>query len=64
MNEDDGFLELGEIVQLNLNSDLVVLSSCRSGLGRIDAAEGIIGMQKAFIDAGSRSVSCFFVGCE
>ena len=55
-DEDDGFLELGEIVQLNLNSDLVVLSSCRSGLGRIDAAEGIIGMQKAFIDAGSRSV--------
>lgn len=55
-DEDDGFLELGEIVSLNLNSDLVVLSSCRSGLGRIDAAEGIIGMQKAFIDAGSRSV--------
>lgn len=55
-DEDDGFLELGEIVQLNLNSDLVVLSSCRSGLGRIDAAEGIIGMQKAFMDAGSKSV--------
>jgi CHAT domain-containing protein/Tfp pilus assembly protein PilF len=55
-DDDDGFLELGEIIQLNLNSDLVVLSSCRSGLGRIDAAEGIIGMQKAFIDAGSRSV--------
>lgn len=55
-DEDDGFLELGEIVQLNLNSDLVVLSSCRSGLGRIDAAEGIIGMQKAFFEAGSKSV--------
>lgn len=55
-DKDDGFLELGEIVQLNLNSDLVVLSSCRSGLGRVDAAEGIIGMQKAFIDAGSKSV--------
>jgi len=53
---DDGFLELGEIVQLGLNSELVVLSSCRSGLGRIDAAEGIIGMQKAFFEAGSKSV--------
>lgn len=53
---DDGFLELGEIIQLNLNSELVVLSSCRSGLGRIDEAEGIIGMQKAFFDAGSKSV--------
>lgn len=55
-NLDDGFLELGEIVQLNLNSELVVLSSCRSGLGKIDEAEGVIGMQKAFFDAGSKSV--------
>lgn len=53
---EDGFLELGEIVQLGLNSEMVVLSSCRSGLGRVDAAEGIIGMQKAFFEAGSKSV--------
>lgn len=55
-NKDDGFLELGEIVQLKLNTDLVVLSSCRSGLGKLDEAEGIIGMQKAFFEAGSKSV--------
>ncbi len=55
-DEDDGFLELGEIVQLNLNSEMVVLSSCRSGLGKSDEAEGVIGMQKAFFDAGSKSV--------
>ncbi len=53
---EDGFLELGEIVQLNLKSELIVLSSCRSGLGKVDAAEGIIGMQKAFFEAGSKSV--------
>jgi len=53
---DDGFLELGEIVQLSLNSELVVLSSCRSGLGKIDEAEGVIGMQKAFFEAGSKSI--------
>ncbi len=33
-----------------------MLSSCRSGLGRIDEAEGIIGMQKAFFEAGASSV--------
>ena len=55
-NREDGLLELGEIVQLGLNSEMVVLSSCRSGLGRVDAAEGIIGMQKAFFEAGSKSV--------
>ncbi|MDR3610025.1 MAG: CHAT domain-containing protein [Ignavibacteriaceae bacterium] len=53
---NDGFLEAGEIVQLTLNSDLVVLSSCNSGLGRIDESEGIIGMSKAFFEAGARSI--------
>src|SRR5690554_802007 len=54
--KNDGFLEAGEIVQLKLNSELVVLSSCNSGLGNIDASEVIIGMTKAFFEAGSKSV--------
>ena len=41
---------------MKLNSDLVVLSSCRSGLGTIDEAEGVLGMQKSFFDAGAKSV--------
>jgi CHAT domain-containing protein/Tfp pilus assembly protein PilF len=53
---DDGYLEVGEILQLNLKSELIVLSSCRSGLGKIDEAEGIIGMQKAFFEAGASSI--------
>ncbi len=53
---NDGFLEIGEIIQMNLNSNLVVLSSCRSGLGEIDEAEGTLGMQKAFFDAGVSSI--------
>jgi CHAT domain-containing protein len=55
-SDNDGFLEAGEIVQLKLNSDLVVLSSCNSGLGRIDESEGIIGMSKAFFEAGAKSI--------
>jgi CHAT domain-containing protein len=54
--ENDGFLEASEIVQLKLNSDLVVLSSCSSGLGRVDESEGIIGMSKAFFEAGTKSI--------
>lgn len=54
--ENDGFLEASEIVQLKLNSDLVVLSSCSSGLGKLDESEGIIGMTKAFFDAGTKSI--------
>jgi CHAT domain-containing protein/Flp pilus assembly protein TadD len=55
-SSDDGLLETNEIVQLKLNSDLVVLSSCNSGLGPIDESEGIIGMTKAFYEAGAKSV--------
>ncbi len=53
---NDGLLEKGEIIQLNLNADMVVLSSCKSGLGVVDKSEGILGMQKSFIDAGANSV--------
>lgn len=53
---EDGYLELEEIHQLKLNSDLVVLSSCRSGIGAVDKAEGILGMQKSFFEAGAKSV--------
>ncbi|MBL1215496.1 MAG: CHAT domain-containing protein [Ignavibacteriae bacterium] len=55
-NEDNGFLEIGEILQLKLDADLVVLSSCKSGLGVVDKREGILGMQKSFFDAGAKSV--------
>ncbi|VAX21200.1 hypothetical protein MNBD_IGNAVI01-512, partial [hydrothermal vent metagenome] len=55
-DENDGYLETGEIAKLKLNSDMVVLSSCKSGLGYIDKAEGILGMQKVFFDAGASSV--------
>ncbi|MEO8400059.1 MAG: CHAT domain-containing protein, partial [Ignavibacteriaceae bacterium] len=54
--DNDGLLEASEIVQLKLNSDLIVLSSCNSALGSIDESEGIIGMTKAFFEAGSKSV--------
>lgn len=55
-DENDGYLETGEVAKLKLNSDMVVLSSCKSGLGNIDKAEGILGMQKVFFDAGASSV--------
>ena len=55
-DKEDGFLETGEILQLKLNSNLVVLSSCRSGLGSVDEAEGVIGMQKSFFEAGAKSI--------
>ncbi len=55
-NREDGYLEGSEIISLKLNSDLIVLSSCKSGIGSVDKAEGVIGMQKSFFEAGAKSV--------
>ena len=52
----DGYLRLGDIYQLKLSADLVVLSSCESALGRDLDSEGIIGLPRGFLYAGAKSV--------
>ena len=49
---EDGLLEAWEIMKLDLRADLVVLSSCETGRGRIGAGEGMIGLTWAFFVAG------------
>jgi CHAT domain-containing protein len=53
---DDGALRMDEILHLSLSSDLVVLSGCQTGLGRLSSAEGIVGLPWAFMSAGASSV--------
>src|SRR6185369_12249733 len=50
---EDGLLEAWEIMKLNLNADLVVLSACETARGRVGAGEGMIGLSWAFFVAGS-----------
>lgn len=54
--ENDGLLHAREIMDLNLDADLAVLSACETGNGRISPGEGVIGMSWAFFLAGARSV--------
>jgi CHAT domain-containing protein len=53
---DDGFLTLGEVLGLKLNADLVVLSACLTGRGKVMEGEGVANFARAFQHAGARSV--------
>jgi CHAT domain-containing protein len=53
---EDGFLQLHEIYNLDLPVDMVVLSACKTGLGRKVRGEGLIGLTRGFIYAGAKRV--------
>lgn len=60
-SENDGRLELHEILNLKLHSRLVTLSACETALGSgyftdTPAGDEFVGMTRAFLGAGSRSV--------
>jgi CHAT domain-containing protein len=52
----DGFLRAHEVFNLNLPADLVVLSACRTGLGKEVRGEGIVGLTRGFMYAGAARV--------
>ena len=50
----DGYVTVGEWFGYNLNSDLVYLSACESGLGDYQIGEGIVGIPYALTVAGNK----------
>jgi CHAT domain-containing protein/tetratricopeptide (TPR) repeat protein len=52
----DGFLRLHDIYNLKIPADLVVLSACSTALGKEVIGEGLIGLVRGFMYAGSRRV--------
>ena len=56
-DEEDGILTAEEIAALDLTGlDWAVLSACDTGIGRIQAGEGVLGLRRAFRVAGARTL--------
>ena len=53
---EDGYLRLQDIFNLNWSADLVVLSACKTGLGKAVRGEGLVGLTRGFMYAGARRV--------
>lgn len=54
--DNDGVLTVGELYSMRLNADLVTLSACETGLGKIVNGDDIVGLARGFLYAGTRSI--------
>jgi CHAT domain-containing protein len=52
----NGFLSANEIFDLKLPAELIVLSGCRTGLGKEFKGEGLVGLTRAFMYAGAARI--------
>ena len=54
--KEDGRLEVREIFGMDLKANLIVLSACETGLGKLSSGDELVGLTRAFIYAGTPSV--------
>ena len=55
-SHEDGILYADETYNLDLNANLVVLSSCESGLGKLIKGEGMMALTRGFLYAGASNI--------
>lgn len=53
---EDGLLEAREVLDLEVDAGLVVLSGCSTGTGRLVRGEGFLGLPHALFQSGARSI--------
>lgn len=54
--DNDGVLTASELYSMHMDADLVTLSACETGLGKIANGDDVIGLTRGFLYAGSRSI--------
>lgn len=54
-SQNDGYLTANEIIDMSLKADLVTISACDTGRGKI-TSDGVVGLSRAFITAGTPSI--------
>ena len=55
-SDDDGMLQVREIDNLAFKADLVTLSACDTGVGKLQGEEGVTNLTQAFLFAGAKAV--------
>jgi CHAT domain-containing protein len=54
--ENDGVLSVDKLYSMTLDADLVTLSACETGLGKVANGDDVVGLTRGFLYAGSRSI--------
>ncbi len=54
--QEDGSLTVNELYNVHLDADLVTLSACETGLGKVLNGDDLVGLTRGFLYAGSSSV--------
>ncbi|MBL0264894.1 MAG: CHAT domain-containing protein [Leptospiraceae bacterium] len=47
---------MGDVAELDLKTDLLVMSACETSLGTVKAGEGMVGLPQAFLMGGANNV--------
>jgi CHAT domain-containing protein len=55
-SKNDGELTVGEIYSLVIDADLVMLSACETGLGKVSNGDDVVGLMRGFLYSGAKSV--------
>ena len=62
--QNNGFLSLSDLYSLRLHADLVTLSACDTGLGKIRNGDDVVGLTRGFLYAGSNTVVASLWGVD